>query len=237
VEDTGVDPATMGRLQIMLMSLGEPMLNKIGVDAAIRAMHKLYPNAALLISTSAPKADYAWMRQLSIDVPNVGLQFSVHESTNEGRNKLVPLKGKLTLEEIAVEGEKWFAATGRKPYFNYCAHEENSTPEDADRILALYDPAVFCATVSVICENQEWLPATNDHQRSLASEFASKLVERGYETRMFDPAGQNLTGSGCGQLWFLQSWMKNNPELAKKSVGHGLPKVHTPGFPIPVVAA
>jgi 23S rRNA (adenine2503-C2)-methyltransferase len=237
VEDTGVDPATMGRLQIMMMSMGDPMLNKHGVDGAIREMYRLYPKAALLISTSAPKADYEWIRQLSVEVPTVGLQFSVHESTNEARDKLVPLKGKLTLEEISVEGEKWFEATGRKPFFNYCAHDENSTPEDADRILALYDPNIFCATVSVICERQEWLPASNDHQRSLASTFAEKLVEHGYDTRMFDPAGADTIGGGCGMLWYVQSWMKDHPDLAKKSIGFGKPEVHTPKFPIPVVAA
>lgn len=228
VEDTGVDPATMGRLQIMFMSMGEPLLNMKALDPAIRELYRLYPNAALLISTSAPKTDYAAVRQLSVDVPTVGLQFSVHESTNEARNKLVPLKGKLTLEEIAEEGEKWFAETGRKPFFNYCAHDANSTPEDADRIASLYDPKVFCATVSVVCERQEGLPATNDHQRNLASDFASKLVERGYDTRMFDPAGQDTVGGGCGQLWYLQEWMRNHPEHAKKSVGHGKEVVHAP---------
>jgi 23S rRNA (adenine2503-C2)-methyltransferase len=237
VEDTGVDPATMGRLQIMFMSLGEPMLNLKALDPAIRELYRLYPNAALLVSTSAPKSDYEWMARLSVDVPTVGLQFSVHESTNEARDKLVPLKGKLTLEQIAEEGEKWFRATGRKPYFNYCAHDANSSDADADRILALYSPEIFCATVSVICENQENLPATNQHQRDLASGFASKMVERGYDTRMFDPAGQDTIGGGCGQLWFLQTWMHDHPEHAKKSVGFGRPKVHAPTFPIPVVTA
>lgn len=235
VEDTGVDPATMGRLQIMFMSQGEPMLNMKALDPAIRELHHLYPKAALLISTSAPRVDYAGVRQLSIDVPTVGLQFSVHESTNEKRNELVPFKAKLTLEQIADEGTEWFVATGRKPYFNYCAHDTNSTVEDADRILALYDPTVWCATVSVICERQEWLPASNDHQRGLANDFASKLVERGYDTRMFDPAGSDTIGGGCGQLWYVQTWMKEHPELARPSCGNGLPQVHTPRIPIMVV--
>jgi 23S rRNA (adenine2503-C2)-methyltransferase len=228
VEDTGVDPATMGRLQIMFMSLGDGALNQDSLCKAIRELHERYPKAALLISTM--------IHQVSVDVPTVGLQFSVHESTDEARDKLIPLPGKLTLAEIAQEGERWHAMTGRKPFFNYCAHEENSSEDDAERILALFDPTVFCATVSVICENQEWLPASNEHQRNLATAFAEKLLSRGYDTRTFDPAGQDLTGSGCGQLWFLQQWMRENPVLAKKSVGYGRPKVHTPGFPIPVVA-
>jgi 23S rRNA (adenine2503-C2)-methyltransferase len=45
---------------------------------------------------------------------------------------------------------------------------------------------------------------------------------------MFDPAGQDDIGGGCGQLWFVQQWMKDNQHLAKRSVGFGLPVVHTP---------
>jgi 23S rRNA (adenine2503-C2)-methyltransferase len=45
---------------------------------------------------------------------------------------------------------------------------------------------------------------------------------------MFDPAGQDDIGGGCGMLWYVQEWFKNNPNLVKLSVGHGLPKVHTP---------
>jgi 23S rRNA (adenine2503-C2)-methyltransferase len=39
------------RFQIMFMSMGEPMLNWIEVEIAIRELHKIYPNAELLIST------------------------------------------------------------------------------------------------------------------------------------------------------------------------------------------
>ena len=70
----------------------------------------------------------------------------------------------------------------------------------------------------------------NQRQRELASSFMQKLNEKGFSTRMFDPAGQDDIGGGCGQLWFVQDWMKNNPELAKKSVGFGLNVVHAPSL-------
>lgn len=46
--------------------------------------------------------------------------------------------------------------------------------------------------------------------------------------RCFDPAGQDDIGGGCGQLWYVQSWMKENEHLTRKSVGANLPKAHTP---------
>lgn len=228
IADTGVDAAEMGRLQVMFMSMGEPLLNLKQLAPACRELYKKYPNAALLISTSAPDVMYTPLIDLAVEIPTIGLQFSVHESTDEKRNELIPFKNKLTLEEIADAGEWFHIETGRPPFFNYCAHDENSTDEDADRLLALFDPTIWCATVSVICERQEWLPTSNDHQRGLAVDFASKLVERGYNTRTFDPAGQDTIGGGCGQLWFVQEWMRNNPELARPSCGNGLKQVHVP---------
>ncbi len=232
ISETQTTADKIDKLQIMFMSMGEPLLNLKALIPAMYELYNLYPHARLLISTSGPTVSYnAWenLIQATEDIPTIGLQFSVHESTNEARDKLVPFKAKMTLEEIASYGMDWFLmANGRKPFFNYCAHDGNSSDLDADRITALYHPAFFNATVSVICERNEGMPATNDHQRQLAIDFAAKLVERGYDTRVFDPAGQDTIGGGCGQLWFVQNWMKENPKYAKPTAGFGLPEIHVP---------
>lgn len=229
IADTGIDPATMGRLQIMFMSMGEPLLNKSGMISALQALYGKYPNAALLISTIGPDIDYDWVHAISQQIPTVGLQFSVHQSSDERRNALIPFKKKLTLLQIATVGAVWHDVTGRKPFFNYCAGEDNSTNQDADALLDTFDPSIWNATVSVICERNDGIPAKNQHQIDLAANFASKLVERGFDVRVFDPAGQDDIGGGCGQLWFVQQWMRDHPELARPSIGNGLPSVHTPG--------
>jgi 23S rRNA (adenine2503-C2)-methyltransferase len=229
IGESQTNPDKMQKLQIMFMSMGEPLLNKNGMIDALRTLHGCYPNARLLISTSAPKIDYRWVRKISVEIPAVGLQFSVHESTDERRNNLIPFKQKLTLREIANEGSAWWSETGRKPFFNYCASDENSTEADADRLRQLFDPRIFEATISVICERNDGLPARNEHQQNLAIEFSNKLLARGFNTRVFDPAGQDDIGGGCGQLWYVQDWMKLNPSLAKPSVGFGKAEVHVPG--------
>ena len=226
--DRNIDVASVQRLQIMFMSMGEPLLNLKGLSGALRVLYKKYPNAALLISTSAPWSDYQKLRDISCEIPTIGLQFSVHESTDDARNALVPFKAKLTLAQIAVEGEKWHAATGRQPFFNYCAHEHNTSDADVERLYALFDPRIWQSTVSVICERDESIAAANVRQRELATNFMAKLMAKGYSTRCFDPAGQDDIGGGCGQLWFVQDWMKNNPALSKPSIGRGLPVIHTP---------
>jgi 23S rRNA (adenine2503-C2)-methyltransferase len=229
IKETKVDPSKMERLQIMFMSMGEPLLNKKGLTSALRTLYKKYPNAALLISTSAPSVDMKWVNEISVEIPTIGLQFSIHESTDEARDKLIPFKKKMTLEEIVVAGYNWFVATGRKPFFNYCAHDDNSSIEDVERLSLLFSPDVWEATISVVCERNEGLPSRNDHQVSLAATFSEDMLNYGYNVRVFDPAGQDDIGGGCGQLWFVQNWMKNNPEKVRPSVGHEQPIIHVPG--------
>lgn len=231
MEDTGVRCLQMERLQIMFMSMGEPLLNLKNLAPAIRRLHTFYPNAALLVSTigpDIPQSQWAEFHELAKDVPTVGLQFSVHESTDEKRDALIPFDAKLNLSRIAMEGYIFHSETGRKPFFNYCAHSENTTTEDAQRLRELFPPLIWNATISVICERDEHVAAANSRQRQLALNFERMLSERGYNTRTFDPAGQDDIGGGCGQLWYVQDWMRINSHLARPSCGDGLPVIHTP---------
>lgn len=229
LQATGVEPSSIQKLQIMFMSMGEPMLNYSALAQALRELHKLYPQARLLISTSAPRNFTAFMEltELSKEIPTIGLQFSVHESSDEARAKLIPTPT-MKLDEIAVVGEKWWKETGRRPFFNYCVHDKNNTSEDVKNLLGYFHPDIWEATLSVVCERDEHVAAANARQRDLTSAFMQKMVDANYSTRMFDPAGQDDIGGGCGQLWYVQDWMKEHPELAKPSKGCGLPKVHTP---------
>lgn len=226
--DRNINPAEVKKGQIMFMSMGEPMLNFKQLAPAIERLYEMYPNFALLISTSAPDVDYNGLVDLSRRVPKVGLQFSVHESTDEARNKLIPFKAKLTLEQIAGIGTRWAQRVGRQPFFNYCAHEGNTSQHDVERLFKLFNPLMWQATISVICERDESIAAANARQRQLATEFMDKLLQKGYSVRCFDPAGQDDIGGGCGQLWYVQDWMKTHPELARPTIGRGIPIVHAP---------
>lgn len=226
--DRNIDPTTVERMQIMFMSMGEPLLNRKGLLGALRTLHQLYPKAALLISTSAPDVDYSWVRDISIEIPTIGLQFSVHESTDRARNALIPFKAKLSLDQISEQGKAWFVATGRQPFFNYCAHQDNTSDDDVQRLQNLFSPLIWQSTVSVVCERDESIAAANERQQKLATDFMTKLSNVGYSTRCFDPAGQDDIGGGCGQLWFVQDWMNKHPDLTTKSVGHTFPIVHAP---------
>jgi 23S rRNA (adenine2503-C2)-methyltransferase len=220
-ESDMVTSRKIDKLQIMFMSMGEPMLNWKALKPAIVQLNDMYPEAALLISTSAPDVPKAFneLIELAVKIPQIGLQFSVHESLQEERDKLIPFKRKMSLKEIGIAGAVWFIHTKRSPYFNYCVHDNNNTFGDAARLFRLFDPSYWEATISVICEADESVSSSISRQEELATGFSRILLERGYNTRVFNPAGQDDIGGGCGQLWHTQQWMLDHPSKTRATNG------------------
>lgn len=204
----------IGKLQIMFMSMGEPFHNYWAVKKAILELNRLYPNAALLISTSAPSQVNIRIKDflnLASIIDKIGLQISVHESTDDKRKILIPTPTS-TLEEIGKLGEQFLIETGRQPFFNYCAHDKNTTEEDINNLLKNFDPDVWQCTISVICECDESVHQSKERQHDLINSFSQRMLEAGYSIRIFDPAGQDDIGGGCGQLWATQKWLKEHNE-------------------------
>lgn len=204
------DTKDIEKFQIMFMSMGEPFLNYDAVEEAIITLHDIYSNAQLLISTSGPKNLWLYMSrfiELSKKIDKVGLQFSVHETTDDIRWKnLTENTG--TLRQLSTAGEFWAANVGRKPFYNYCVHANNSSVEDAERLTKLFNPDVWETTLSVICEKDENVKSSIGRQLEVIDGFSKALLERGASVRVFNPAGQDDISAGCGQLWFFQKWLK-----------------------------
>ncbi len=210
IEDQNINTQEVRKFQIMFMSMGEPLLNWDAVATAIERLNVLYPTAQLLISTIAPNDPRALMGflELSKKIDKIGLQFSIHRSNDEDRNKLIPYKNKLTLEEIRDYGIMWWHKTGRHPYLNYCVEGAvNSTSADIVRLQALFSPLVFNFTFSVVCSSDETMKDAGYKDLDFIRSVEQSFINKGYNTRIFDPAGQDDIGGGCGQLWFVQRWL------------------------------
>lgn len=202
------------RFQIMFMSMGEPMLNWAQVERSVRRLHERYPEAELLLSTIAPKTEddrlYQRLITLSKEIDKVGLQFSIHKSNDFDRDRLIPYKNKLMLREIRDLGLLWWKETGRHPYLNYCIDGTNNTVDDAYKLMTLFSPLVFNFTFSVVCSKNENMKEAGFKNLAEIREFEARFLEEGYNTRVFNPDGQDDIGGGCGQLWYVQKWMKEN---------------------------
>lgn len=213
LETIDCDTRDIEKFQIMFMSMGEPMMNWQELKLAIIELADTYTNAQLLISTSAPWTMLNHLTELiqySRAIKRLGLQFSVHESTDEARAKLIPTNT-CTLRQIAAMGDVWAAFTGRKPYFNYCVNTDNNWADDARRLASLFNPDVWECTLSVICEKDESVANSIERQLNIISDFRKVMEDEGFHLRVFNPAGQDDIGGGCGQLWYFQKWLKENP--------------------------
>lgn len=202
------------RFQIMFMSMGEPLLNWDEVERAIEYLHVVYPNAELLLSTIAPNEPEVWKRviELSKYISKVGLQFSIHKSNDMSRNVLIPYENKLTLQQIRDIGTIWWKETGRHPYLNYCIDGTNNCPQSTLNLMNLFSPVIFNFTFSVVCSANENMKEAGFRELDVVRDFERQFLEVGYNTRVFNPDGQDDIGGGCGQLWYVQQWMRERSD-------------------------
>lgn len=212
IRDKNINTDKVEKFQIMFMSMGEPMLNWDEVEKAIRELHYIYPNAQLLLSTIGVDNDevFGRMIQLSKQINKVGLQFSIHKSNDDARNLLIPYQNKMPLWKIRDAGIMWWKETGRKPYLNYCIDGTNNSKADALALKTLFSPIIFNFTFSVVCSADETMKGAGFKNHDTINEFANRFLKCGYNTRVFDPSGQDDIGGGCGQLWYVQQWIKDN---------------------------
>lgn len=69
---------------------------------------------------------------------------------------------------------------------------------------------MFYFTFSVICSADETMKDAGYRNLDIINSVMTSFMEDGYNVRVFDPAGQDSVGGGCGQLWYVQEWIKNN---------------------------
>jgi len=202
---------TCEKFQIMFMSMGEPMLNWYNVKYSILQMyHGLrWENAQYLISTIGVEDDevFKGLIELSEAVPNVGLQFSIHHGYETMRNILIPFKNKMSLRKLRDAGIVWSESTGRKVFLNYCVTDENSSLDELGRLKDLFSPYRFNFTFSTVCTADETMKQVGIRDLSKIEKVAESFSLDGYNTRVFNPAGQDDIGGGCGQLWYVQEWL------------------------------
>jgi 23S rRNA (adenine2503-C2)-methyltransferase len=206
-------------LTIRLISMGEPLLNS-SLSTALSELHNMYPNAKLGITTSAPRIDWTLVIQMGVSIPKLDLQFSVHHVTDQERDALIPFKHKLTLEQISMVGHAWHESTGRKPSFNYCVLPSNSTEFHASKIIALFPPDIWRASISVVASREHGGGVTYQSEHALAHDFSSRLAMLGYSIEISDTGDLESIGGACGQLWSVQEWFRANSKRARNSQGN-----------------
>lgn len=122
--------------------MGEPFLNIDAVKKAIEIIDSKYPNTHHYISTIGIKdSDFSWIKD------NITLQVSVHSLIDEKRNRLIPFKNKMTIQELGQIRTK----SNLKTTVNMTLVDEEDF--DIDRLKEWFDPEHFFIKLSPINPN------------------------------------------------------------------------------------
>jgi len=201
------------KFKIQFARMGEPALNP-EVLKALRKMpgHLDAPGLLPCVSSVAPAGSMDFFEELLIIKDELypdgkfQLQFSIHTTDDEKRNKLMPIK-KMSLEEISAFGQRWIKPGDRKITLNFAMAD--GYPVDPARMASIFPTDIFLIKltpinptrramdnelVSVIEDNG----ADTDHQnrvKKLISEFESL----GFEVLLsIGELEENQIGSNCG---------------------------------------
>lgn len=211
--DKCIYPERVEKLQIMFMSMGEPLLNWENVRDAIIILNHLYPNAQLLISTILPCKEHeiSELIGLATRIDNIGLQFSLHSAFTDKRNVIIPFLNKYSIETMSQFGSRFFTETRRQVYLNICVDKDFNS-RDVVEVYRRFTTRSFAITLSVICSPDETMKEAGYRDLDKINYYSRMFTELGYNTRVFDPEGQDDIGGGCGQLFHFQRLVNKNNE-------------------------
>jgi 23S rRNA (adenine2503-C2)-methyltransferase len=187
------------RFNIVLMGMGEPLHN---YDATMKALRMLAEPHGLAISARrvtlstvglVPGLDRlageSWM-------PNVAV--SLHATTQTGRDALVPVGRKYTIEEVIAACRRFPLKRRSRITFEYVLLEGvNDSPDDARRLVRLL--AGIRAKVNLIPLNEAaGIPFRRPSEERI-DEFARVLADHHLTVSVRKSRGRDIRAA-CGQL-------------------------------------
>lgn len=196
------------KIQLMSMSMGEPMLNMEELWGVSTHFLCTFPTYQFIISTVGVFSSYAQHEILCMAASNgnFGLQISLHSPYEEQRRALLgdyPLL--LSIKQLKAFANEFHRATNqrRSVYWNFICKGTESA-EDAEAVSSIVGQRDHL-TCSVLCNTGELIKGDPEP----ALRFGQMCADRGVSNwSMFDPAGQDSIGGGCGQLLFVQEFLK-----------------------------
>lgn len=187
---------------VVLMGQGEPLLNYDAVMAALRIL--LDPNA-LAISpkhvTLSTSGILPGIERLAKETVRPKLAISLNASTNEQRDRIMPINRKYPIEALLETCARYPLRTWEHLTFEYVLLGGfNDAPEDARRVARLVSN--LRAKVNLI----PWNPGDLPYQKPDAErieEFRHILADKGVRTFVRYSRGQDVMAA-CGQLALLE---------------------------------
>lgn len=184
---------------VVVMGTGEPMDN---YDNLLQFIRMLSDENGLNISqrniTVSTCGIVENMRRLADEGLQITLALSLHGSTQQKRQELMPIANKYDIHEVIDACRYYFDKTGRRVTFEYSlVGGVNDTDEDAENLSNLIQD-INCH-VNLIPVNPIKERDYVESERSAVLNFQNKLTKRYINATVRREMGRDIDGA-CGQL-------------------------------------
>jgi 23S rRNA (adenine2503-C2)-methyltransferase len=188
---------------VVLMGQGEPLLNYESVMAALRIL--LDPNGMAITpkhTTLSTSGIIPGIERLACEKMRPKLALSLNASSNEQRDKIMPINRKYPIEDLLAACARYPLRPWEHLTFEYVLLGGiNDAPEDARRVAKLL--VNLRAKVNLIPWNPGELPYKKPDAARI-EEFRHILDEKGVRAFVRYSRGQDVMAA-CGQLASLES--------------------------------
>ena len=184
---------------VVIMGTGEPLDN---YDNFVKFIRILTDGHGLNISqrniTVSTCGIVPNMKRLAEEELQITLALSLHGSTQEKRQTLMPIANKYELQEVLEACDYYFDKTGRRITFEYSlVHGVNDLDEDANELVHILrhrNCHINLIPVNPIKERSFEKPS-----KKSADNFKNKLEKSGINVTIRREMGSDIDGA-CGQL-------------------------------------
>lgn len=193
------DGKKRGVTNVVLMGSGEPLDN---YDNVLKFLKNISSERGINISTRNISLSTCGIvpniYRLADEKMGVNLTISLHQTTDEGRQRTMPIAKKYSISEILKACDYYFKMTGRRFIFEYSLIEgENCSGENAEELIALLKGKV--CHVNLIRLNEVEERSLKSISEKDAYRFLGLLEKGGLSATLRRQIGSDI-GGACGQL-------------------------------------
>ena len=198
---------------IVFMGMGEPLANFRNVVSAIKILtHELGLNFSKRRVTVSTCGLAPQIERLGNEI-QVGLAISLHATTDELRDRLMPINKKYPIRELMMACRRFKLPKRRRITFEYLILKGlNHFESDAKRLSVLLKG--IPSKINLIPYNEvkglEFKSPTQDE----VLDFQSHLRKRGFTAIVRKSRGSDIEAA-CGQLWSKVTQCENSPFIEK----------------------
>jgi len=184
------------RVNIVLMGMGEPLLNRRHVGDVLEALFEVVSPKRITVSSAGVIPGIRWLAGLP---KRPKLAISLNATTQHARAALMPLARRYPLDELLAELRQFPLEGGRRITFEYILmHEVNDSLADAARLVTLLKG--IPAKVNLIPFNEDSrLTGLQRPPQDTVNLFARSIRDRGVCVTVRQSRGEDI-GGACGQL-------------------------------------